>query len=138
MPSSSILSTAARIQGFLGDALADSGITLSQYSVLRILREAGAQGLPTLEIGRRMAERSPGVTRLIDRLERQGWAARRRDGTDRRQVTCMLTEAGAELLSSLEERMADREAAIFASLTRHEQAALAHMLARVDRALSEK
>ena len=44
-------------------------ITGQQYNVLRILRGAGAEGLPTLEIAQRMIEQTPGITRLIDRLE---------------------------------------------------------------------
>src|SRR5688500_3938837 len=47
------------------------GITLQQYNVLRILRGAGAEGLPTLEVGVRMIEETPGVTRLLDRLEKK-------------------------------------------------------------------
>ena len=37
--------------------------------MLRILRGAGAEALPTLEIAQRMVEQTPGVTRLLDRLE---------------------------------------------------------------------
>ena len=40
-------------------------ITLAQYNVLRILRGAGEAGLPTLEIGQRMVEQTPGITRLL-------------------------------------------------------------------------
>ena len=45
------------------------GITLQQFNVLRILRGAGGEGLPTLEVAERMIEQTPGVTRLLDRLE---------------------------------------------------------------------
>src|SRR4030095_11952694 len=44
------------------------GITLQQYNVLRILRGAGDEGVPTLEVSERMIEQAPGVTRLLDRL----------------------------------------------------------------------
>jgi hypothetical protein len=47
------------------------GVTLQQYNVLRILRGAGEGGLPTLEIAQRMIEHAPGITRLLDRLERK-------------------------------------------------------------------
>ena len=137
-PIHSLLAASAGIQAFLSDGLEGSGITFSQYTVLRILADAGEGGLPTLEVGRRMAERAPGVTRLMDRLAHRGLVARQRDESDRRQVFCRLTESGAQLISSVRERMAEREAAIFASLTRHEQAALTHMLGRVERAISEK
>ena len=88
------------------------GITLQQYNVLRILRGAGVDGLPTLEIGERMIEQAPGVTRLVDRLESKGLVRRERRSTDRRQVFCLITEAGLELLALLDDpiREADREA----------------------------
>ncbi len=88
------------------------GITLQQYNVLRILRGAGAEGLPTLEIGERMIEQAPGVTRLVDRLESKGLVRRERRSSDRRQVFCLITTEGLELLEQLDEpvRQADREA----------------------------
>jgi DNA-binding MarR family transcriptional regulator len=39
------------------------------HDVLRILRGAGLEGLPTLDIAERMIEEAPGITRLLDRLE---------------------------------------------------------------------
>ena len=47
------------------------GISLQQYNVLRILRGAGKTGTPTLDIADRMIEMTPGVTRLLDKLESQ-------------------------------------------------------------------
>ena len=78
------------------------GVTDQQYNVLRILRGAGKQGLPTLEIADRMIERSPGITRLVDRLEKKGLVKRRRSPTDRRQVFCVLAPAGARLLARMD------------------------------------
>ncbi len=43
------------------------GISMQQFNVLRILRNAGPAGLPTLSIGTQMIEQSPGVTRLLDK-----------------------------------------------------------------------
>ena len=52
------------------------GVTMQQYNVLRILRGAGDEGLPTLTIAERMIERTPGITRLVDRLDGKGLVAR--------------------------------------------------------------
>lgn len=73
-------------------------VTLQQYNVLRILRGAGERGLPTLAIAERMVEHAPGITRLIDRLEKRGWVERHRPQGDRRQVLCRITEEGLEVL----------------------------------------
>jgi DNA-binding MarR family transcriptional regulator len=54
------------------------GITLQQFNVLRILRGAGDEGLPTLEVADRMIERTPGVTRLLDRMEAKELVRRER------------------------------------------------------------
>jgi DNA-binding MarR family transcriptional regulator len=78
------------------------GITLQQYNVLRILRGSRPDSLPTLEIAARMIEKAPGVTRLLDRLEKKGLVHRDRCAEDRRQVLCRITEKGLALLETLE------------------------------------
>ncbi len=99
--------TAEVVRRVLGTVVEDHGITLQQYNVLRILRGAGKEGIPTLEIGARMVERAPGVTRLLDRLEAKGVVRRARCRTDRRQVLCWIEPAGADLLDDLERPMRD-------------------------------
>src|SRR6266699_1541446 len=79
------------------------GITAQQYNVLRILRGAGQDGLPTLEIAERMIEQTPGITRLIDRLETKKLVSRERCATDRRQVFCRISAPGLALLARLDE-----------------------------------
>lgn len=91
-------------------------LTFQQYNVLRILRGAGPQGLPTLEIGDRMIERTPGVTRIVDRLESKGWVERERCTEDRRKVWCRLTAAGRELLGRLDEPVAQADRDLFAEV----------------------
>ena len=99
--------TAEVVRRVLGTVVEDQGITLQQYNVLRILRGAGKEGIPTLEIGARMVEQAPGVTRLLDRLEAKGVVRRARCRTDRRQVLCWIEPAGARLLDDLERPMRD-------------------------------
>jgi MarR family transcriptional regulator, organic hydroperoxide resistance regulator len=97
--------TADVVRRVLGAVVGERGITLQQYNVLRILRGAGSEGLPTLEIGERMVEQAPGVTRLLDRLEVKGLVRRERCRTDRRQVLCWIEPPGARLLADLERPM---------------------------------
>jgi DNA-binding MarR family transcriptional regulator len=78
------------------------GISLQQYNVLRILRGSAPHPLPTLEIGERLIERTPGVTRLLDRLEEKGLVRRERCADDRRMVHCWITAAGLELLEVMD------------------------------------
>ncbi len=66
-----LMRTADLVRRGVEAIVAPYGITSQQYNVLRILRGAGEKGLPTLEIAERMIEQTPGITRLIDRLERK-------------------------------------------------------------------
>jgi DNA-binding MarR family transcriptional regulator len=76
---------------------------MQQYNVLRILRGAGVRALPTLEIRERMIEQTPGITRLLDKLEQRGWVTRNRHEGDRRQVLCLITPSGKKLIDSLDD-----------------------------------
>jgi DNA-binding MarR family transcriptional regulator len=100
-----VLRTADLLRRRLSRVSEPHGITFQQYNVLRILRGAGEEGLPTLEIGERMVEQTPGVTRLLNRLEAKGLAARSRGESDHRQVICRLTPEGRQLLSRLDPEM---------------------------------
>ena len=97
-----LLRTADDMRRRISLVLEPAGITLQQYNVLRILRGAGPEGLPTLAIGERMVERTPGVTRLIDRMEEKGWVTRERCTEDRRRVWCRITDEGLRLLAPLD------------------------------------
>ncbi|HEX6537024.1 MAG TPA: MarR family transcriptional regulator [Gemmatimonadaceae bacterium] len=97
-----VLRTADLLRRRVAAALAPHGITSQQYNVLRILRGAHPGSLPTLEVGARMIEQTPGVTRLLDRLEAMGFVHRERGVDDRRLVECQITEAGLTLLARLD------------------------------------
>jgi DNA-binding MarR family transcriptional regulator len=99
---------------------AAEGLTNQQYNVLRILRGAGASGLPTLEIGERMIERTPGVTRLVDRLIAKKLVQRGRSGADRRQVWCSITARGKQLLARYDDEVDALEEQAFECLSREE------------------
>lgn len=113
--------------------LAPYGLTLQQFNVLRILRGARPQGLCTLTIAERMIEQTPGITRLIDRLEAKKLVIRVRSEEDRRQVWCRITPAGLQLLSRLDEPVASLDRSIVARLPRADQVRLARLLELVHR-----
>jgi MarR family transcriptional regulator, organic hydroperoxide resistance regulator len=97
-----LLRTADVVRRQLAVVIEPHGITLQQFNVLRILRGAAPEGLPTLEIAERMIEQTPGVTRLLDRLEAKSLVERQRNLIDRRQVFCRITIEGLELLRELD------------------------------------
>ena len=97
-----IVRTADLIRRRFSQVVEPHGISGQQYNVLRILRGAAPEALPTLTIAERMIERTPGITRLLDRLERKGLVGRERCASDRRQVLCEVTRQGLALLKKLD------------------------------------
>lgn len=81
---------------------AEGGIGTAQYNILRILKGAHPNGHSRGEILRRMLERSPDVTRLVDRLEKDGMVERDRSESDRRLSITRITGKGIDLLRTLE------------------------------------
>lgn len=128
-----ILRTADVVRRRLGAVIETRGITLQQYNVLRILRGSHPDPLPTLEIGERLIEQAPGITRLLDRLEAKGLVRRERSEEDRRLVHTSIEEAGLELLAELDDAVdrADREA--MGSLSPEDLTRLTALLARIRR-----
>jgi DNA-binding MarR family transcriptional regulator len=104
-----LLLTADALERRISGVVEREGITAQQFNVLRILRGAHPGSLPTLEIAARMIEKTPGITRLLDRLDAKGLARRERGTDDRRCVYCRITARGLELLARLDGPM--REAA---------------------------
>ena len=127
---SALLNISELLRSAVAQASAPDGLTAQQYAVLRIVAPAGDTGLPTLEIARQMVEKTPGITRLVDRLVEQGLLQRRR-GQDRRQMLCSATRTGRELLERVDQRVMGIQSRVFECLTRNESGALLHLLARL-------
>lgn len=108
-------------------------ITLQQFNVLRILRGARPEGLCTLTIAERMIEQAPGITRLIDRLEKKGLVRRVRSETDRRQVWCRITPAGERILARLDAAVEAYDQAAVQALSPADQEQLTALLGRLHR-----
>ncbi len=97
-----LLRTAALLRRAIAAHIAPHGISPAQYNVLRILRGAGEEGLPTLAVRDRLVEEAPGITRLIDKLEKAGHVRRDRTSRDRRTVRCRVTPKGLALLDEID------------------------------------
>ncbi len=126
-----LLRTADAIKRHFSHIIERHGITLQQYNVLRILRGAGPEGLPTLTVGERMIEQTPGVTRLVDRLEKKSLVDRVPCPKDRRRVYCRITPQGLKLLSELDEPINQADAQAVSALHTSDLDSLIEMLDRV-------
>jgi len=125
----SLMRTAELMRRYIEGVIEREGdITGQQYNVLRILRGAGERGLPTLDIIDRLVEETPGITRLIDRLETKGFVTRERCKTDRRQVFCRITKNGLTLLDRLDGPLAEAQDAALSTLKKKELSQLLDLL----------
>ncbi len=98
----SLLRSAEKLQARVAAMLKPYGLSPTQYNALRILRGAGKKGLACSEIGERMINRDPDITRLMNRLEDRGLVKRSRDEKDRRVTMARITAIGLDLLRSLD------------------------------------
>lgn len=131
-----LLRCADRLRYHLESCLQPFELTFQQYNVLRILRGSRTGALPTLEIGARLIERSPGITRLIDRLQRKGLVQRKHDKNDRRMVLCCITRRGLDTLAALDEPFNARDEWAMSSLHKTQVTALIRILERLLSGLS--
>jgi DNA-binding MarR family transcriptional regulator len=122
---------ADRLLQRLAASLKPSGLTPAQYNVLRILRGAGPAGLPCGEIGARLINHDPDVTRLLDRLEKRGLTGRLRGAEDRRVVVAHILPAGLSLLDELDPVIDEFHRSTLGHLTVEDLRELARLLGRV-------
>jgi DNA-binding MarR family transcriptional regulator len=99
--------TADRLSRRGAAAMKNYDTSPAQYNTLRILRGAGKTGLACSEIGERMINHDPDITRMLDRLEKRGLVQRCRDQKDRRVITARITKEGLRLLQSMDAPMHD-------------------------------
>ena len=93
------LNTHAAVIDLIERELAEAQqLPLSSYDVLLTLQEAPDHRLRMHEIAAAVVLSRSGLTRLIDRLEAQGYLVRERASTDRRGAFAVLTDKGRAAL----------------------------------------
>jgi MarR family transcriptional regulator, organic hydroperoxide resistance regulator len=125
-----LLKAADKTKTYFESIISPYDITGQQYNVLRILRGAEPEGLPILTIAERMIERTPGITRMVDRLEAKELVTRKACPTDRRRVYCRITQKGLDLLDVMDEPV-DKTNASFHTLSDAELAQLTGLLEKI-------
>lgn len=115
----------------LEDVCAGHGLTHTQYNVLRILRGVHPEGHPRCEIIDRLVTRAPDVTRLLDRLERQGLVERGWSKENRRLSIAKITRKGLALLDKVDPDIEAVQRETVARLSVPDQHSLARMCDRI-------
>ncbi len=92
--------TAGWLRNISEKQFAEYGISPQQYNVLRILK--GAQSAINVNTVReRMIEKTPNITRLMDKLSEKKLIKRSRSQTDRRAVFVKITSEGLALIQKI-------------------------------------
>lgn len=128
-----VMVTSSWILSKLSAEMAPFGVTPAQYNVLRILRGSHPAKMPCSEIGNRLLDRTPDVTRLLNRLEKVGLVTRERASYDRRVVQVGITDEGRELLKRLDPVVAACQDDVAAGLNDDELKLLSGLLDRMRR-----
>jgi DNA-binding MarR family transcriptional regulator len=130
-----IARTASVLNRLTAAVLDPEGISVAQYNVLRILRGAGADGLPTLSIRDRMIDPAAAITRLVDKLEEGKLITRERVSCDRRQVVCRITAEGLALLDKVDPALSATEQCLGRAIGRQDLEQLNRILTRMRQAV---
>jgi len=106
-------------------------ITLAQFNLLRILKGTHPAGYPRHEIISRMVEPAPDVTRLIDRLIKEGLVERFNIEKDRRLSMARITKNGISLLARINPEIDKFLLNYSAVLTKSEKEVLSNLLEKL-------
>ncbi|WP_189069722.1 MarR family winged helix-turn-helix transcriptional regulator [Deinococcus radiotolerans] len=111
--------------------LKPEGLSVTQYNVLRILRGAGAQALTCGEVASQLLNKDPDVTRLLDRMQKQGLVERLRSEQDRRVLLTRLTPQGRATVDQFDAPVAALHRQQFRQLTPDRLALLLDLLQEI-------
>ena len=128
----SLLHTAHTAQAEVESKLSALGLSLPKLLALKTLYEAG-ESLPLGQMAERLSCVKSNITQLVDRLEADGFVARKADPGDRRTRLAVLTAAGRRACKEGTRIQHETERHLLATLTRDEARQLAVLLEKVGR-----
>ena len=91
-------SHAALTRAMNAQLVAEHGLTLSDYDVLVHLANSPDRRMRRIDLANSVLLTASGVTRLLDRLEAEGWVCKEHCKSDARVTWAVLTESGFEKL----------------------------------------
>lgn len=110
------------------------GLTPTAFTVLGLLD--AAEGIRQVDLAARLLIDTSTMTRLIDRLERAGFAARIADPTDRRALRVIITAAGSDHIRRANHTFESLIAQRLSVLSESEQQQLSALLEKLRLSLS--
>ena len=112
--------------------VAAHGLTMSDYGCLLLLSRAGDEGMRRIDLAQALQLSPSGITRLLDRLEEQGYVGKGACKEDARVSYAILTDEGlAKIKQAWPEHVDAVERRVGAALSEDEIKTLAELLARL-------
>lgn len=127
-----LLHTAYAAQAEVESKLSAVGLSLAKLLALKALSDAG-ESLPLGQLAERLSCVKSNITQLVDRLETDGFVARKPDPHDRRTRLAALTVAGRKACKEGTRVQQETERHLLTTLTRDEAQQLAVLLEKVGR-----
>lgn len=115
------------ISSKMQEFLKSESLTMQQYNILRILRGQHPNPSTNSLVKERMLDRNSDVTRIIDRMIRDGLVSRVNCESDRRRVDITITELGLDKLKRLD-AMSEQMDTIASGLSEDEAITMNDML----------
>jgi DNA-binding MarR family transcriptional regulator len=122
-----VMFTSNWINALFRDVFKPYDLTPQQYNVLRILRGKHPKSANPGEIKEVMLDKNPDLTRLCDRLCKLDLITRGVDKTNRRKINIKISDAGLELLKTLDPKIKKMQSSM-KSLTEDEANQLSDLL----------
>ena len=127
-----LLHTAHTAQAEVESKLSALGLSLPKLLALKALCDAG-ESLPLGQLAERLSCVKSNITQLVDRLEADGFVARKADPADRRTRLAVLTSAGRKACTDGTRIQQETERDLLTTLTRDEGRQLAGLLEKLGR-----
>lgn len=126
-----------KIKQHLNDRLKENNLTLSQFMVLKYLKQHDNEKVSQKELAQAVQVTHPTMIGLIDRLEEKGMVSRQVDGNDRRYRYIRLTDMGRQYLNQSKQDAEAMDSALVRNFTQEEVAVLKSLLDKVYENISE-
>ncbi|HUR88925.1 MAG TPA: MarR family transcriptional regulator [Ramlibacter sp.] len=106
-----------------------AGLSSVEWRVLATLHDGGP--LTVSQLAHEVLSKQPTVTKLVQRMNEQGWVALEADPTDQRRTLVSATAAGRRLVKPLVQKALVHETALLRTLAASEKAALKKLLVKI-------
>jgi DNA-binding MarR family transcriptional regulator len=112
--------------------VARHGLTINDYGTLLLLSRADDEGMRRIDLANALQLSPSGITRLLDRLEEQGFVGKGACKEDARVSYAILTDAGLEKLKqAAPDHIEDIDRRLGSSLSEEEIRTLGELLGRL-------